>query len=155
VPEEGGDVGARVVQSVISLHLERSPHSSYCHLRIAVVQVAAEPPEGCTPTSYTGRIKDMVVVVRRGGCGFGDKVKAAQALGALAVIVANSDDSIQRMMAADAEKPQMKIPAVMISATAGETVFHASSGGGRNGAGGALAEIIGRFEKTTYITNNG
>ena len=130
------------------------------------MQVVVDPPDGCSANGYQVRVKDRVALLQRGGCGFGDKCLAAQKLGALAVIVVNSDDSLHRMMVPENEHNLVKIPAVMVTKTAGDTIMmtirawvqaHGSVGSG--GAGSEkraiTPDLVVRFEKTTYQTDYG
>ena len=87
------------------------------------LQVAVEPSDGCSPNLYQVRVRDKVALLHRGGCGFGEKCQAAQKLGAIAVAVVNSDDSLNRMMVAEAEEALIKIPAVMITQSAGDAIM--------------------------------
>ena len=77
----------------------------------------AMPPHGCDASSYTVRINNTVVaVLRGGGCSFGIKVLNAQKLGAVAVIIVNTDDmKIMRLNAMPDEIPMIKIPCIMVS----------------------------------------
>ena len=63
------------------------------------------------------RIKGTVVaLLRGGGCSFGIKVINAQKLGAVAVIVVNTEDQkTMRIMAASDEVPLISIPCIMVS----------------------------------------
>ena len=63
------------------------------------------------------RIKGTVVaLLRGGGCSFGIKVINAQKLGAVAVIVVNTDESkTMRIMASNDEVPLINIPCIMVS----------------------------------------
>ena len=75
------------------------------------------PPFGCDPAAYSVRVAGAVVaILRGGGCSFGIKVINAQKLGALAVIIVNTDDSkSMRLMALPDEVPQIIIPCVMVA----------------------------------------
>ena len=100
----------------------------------------AYPPSGCDPSAYTGerysyslpfrlvashrfyslpavRVRGTVVaVLRGGGCSFGIKVINAQKLGAIAVIIVNTEDQKNmRIMASSDEAPLISIPCVMVS----------------------------------------
>ena len=71
----------------------------------------AFPPFGCDPAAYTVRIKGAAVaILRGGGCSFGIKVINAQKLGAVAVIIVNTDDKkTMRLMALADEAPLIKV----------------------------------------------
>jgi len=77
----------------------------------------AMPPFGCDPAAYTVRIAGSIVaILRGGGCSFGIKVINAQKLGAVAVIIVNTDDSkTMRLMALPDESPQISISRIMVS----------------------------------------
>lgn len=77
----------------------------------------AMPPFGCDPAAYTVRVTGTIVaILRGGGCSFGIKVINAQKLGAVAVIIVNTDDSkSMRLMALPDEIPQINIACVMVS----------------------------------------
>ena len=77
----------------------------------------AMPPFGCDPQAYSVRIAGTIVaVLRGGGCSFGIKVINAQKLGALAVVIVNTDDSkSMRLMALPDETPHIQIPCIMVS----------------------------------------
>lgn len=77
----------------------------------------ANPPHGCDPGDYKVRVTGTVVaVLRGGGCSFGIKVLNAQKLGAVAVMMVNTDDKkTMRLMALPDEEPLIKIPCVMVS----------------------------------------
>lgn len=77
----------------------------------------AQPPHGCDSSAYTVRISGTVVaILRGGGCSFGIKVLNAQKLGAVAVVVVNTDDKqTMRLNALPDEVPLVKIPCIMVS----------------------------------------
>ena len=79
--------------------------------------VMAQPPHGCDPNGYTTRITgSAVAILRGGGCSFGIKVINAQKLGAVAVVIVNTDDAkTMRLMALADEIPQIEIPCIMVS----------------------------------------
>lgn len=79
--------------------------------------VMAHPPHGCDPNAYTVRITGSIVgILRGGGCSFGIKVINAQKLGAVAVMILNTDDAkTMRLMALPDEVPLIQIPCVMVS----------------------------------------
>ena len=77
----------------------------------------AQPPHGCDSAAYTVRITGTVVaILRGGGCSFGIKVLNAQKLGAVAVVIVNTDDKqTMRLNALPDEVPLIKIPCIMVS----------------------------------------
>ena len=67
------------------------------------------------------RVKGFFAIVERGGgCGFGDKVIAAQTAGAVGVVVVNKGEGdkgkSQAMMADKDQSALVKVPAFMVSA---------------------------------------
>ncbi|MDI5948764.1 T9SS-dependent M36 family metallopeptidase [Flavobacterium yafengii] len=77
--------------------------------------------EGCVSPSNRADLNGKIVVLRRGGCNFVVKVKAAQNAGAIAVIVVNNVDSDLIMSGADAT---INIPAISVSSSIGETILN-------------------------------
>lgn len=77
----------------------------------------ADPPHGCDTTQYQKRITGTVVaILRGGGCSFGIKVMNAQKLGAVAVMMVNTDDKkTMRLMALPDEEPLIHISCIMVS----------------------------------------
>jgi hypothetical protein len=58
----------------------------------------------------------VVAILRGGGCSFGIKVINAQKLGAVAVMIVNTDDKkTMRLMALPDEEPLIKIPCIMVT----------------------------------------
>lgn len=79
---------------------------------------------GCTPAAYGGEdVTGKIAVVGRGTCTFQEKVDAAEALGAVAIIVVNRDNTYVNM-AGDG----MGIPAIFVSLTTGEALKAAGDG---------------------------
>ena len=57
----------------------------------------------------------VVAILRGGGCSFGIKVINAQKLGAVAVMIVNTDDKkTMRLMALPDEEPLITIPCIMV-----------------------------------------
>lgn len=78
------------------------------------------------------------VVIRGGGCSFGDKALVAQELGASALIVVNNVPGAEPMMADPAFK--ITLPSIMIPHNAKE-IFDGLVKDGCSPAGGILARI--------------
>ena len=57
-----------------------------------LVVLDQDATSGCEPADHTDRSRAAVVLVRRGTCPFGQKVQVAADAGAVAVVVANSED---------------------------------------------------------------
>jgi hypothetical protein len=106
--------------------------------------VRAVPADACVTSPITltapsvGFYSGAVVLVDRGTCTFTDKVAAAQALGALAVVVVNYDNSDILMSGTDAS---LTIPAVAVHLSTGIALDAALS---RSSAtGGAVSMRLG------------
>lgn len=74
--------------------------------------VLANPIEGCAGFSNAAAIEGNIAVIRRGGCGFTEKVINAQNAGAIGVIVVNTDEGTLNMTGTPAS--QITIPSGMI-----------------------------------------
>ena len=57
-----------------------------------LVVLDQDPSSGCEAADHTGRSRGAVVLIRRGTCPFGQKVRIAADAGAVAAVVANSED---------------------------------------------------------------
>ena len=81
-----------------------------------VIQIA-DPIEACGPLvgHYAGRI----VLVKRGACEFCVKAKSAQDAGAMAVVIANEDETLIRMTPGSCGQ-DVNIPSVMVTFSSGE-----------------------------------
>ena len=53
--------------------------------------VRCQPPEANTPIKNVDQVKGNIVYIKRGGCSFTKKARMAQAAGAVAMVVANTD----------------------------------------------------------------
>ena len=82
--------------------------------------------DACTAAINAAALNGKIVVIRRGGCNFVIKVKAAQDAGAIAVIVVNNTSGTIAMSGADAT---ITIPAIAVSQSAGENLITSMSSG--------------------------
>ena len=57
-----------------------------------LVVLDQDATSGCEAADHTDRSRAAVVLIRRGKCPFGQKVRIAADAGAVAVVVANSED---------------------------------------------------------------
>ncbi|GAB5418877.1 MAG: T9SS-dependent M36 family metallopeptidase [Crocinitomicaceae bacterium] len=73
--------------------------------------------DACEPITNGAAINGNIAVIRRGSCSFVDKVVAAEAEGAIAVVVVNNQGGLMTMGGTD---PGIGIPAVMVTALDGE-----------------------------------
>ncbi|MFT5244760.1 MAG: hypothetical protein ACI8QQ_002705 [Psychroserpens sp.] len=76
--------------------------------------------QACGVSSNAAAMNGKIVIVRRGGCTFVVKVKAAQNAGAIAVIVVNNVEGEIVMSGADAS---ITIPAISVSQSIGEKII--------------------------------
>jgi Zn-dependent M28 family amino/carboxypeptidase len=87
-----------------------------------LVPAPAEDSPGCTATDYDGLpVSGAVVLVDRGKCPFNDKLAAATARGAVALVIADNVDE-KGMGATLGEKTDVKIPVVGVSKADGATL---------------------------------
>lgn len=71
------------------------------------------PADGCTAISED--LTDLIAVIDRGACSFTTKIRNAENVGAIGVIIANNVDGAPISMAHDGTDPFPTIPAVMVS----------------------------------------
>lgn len=83
--------------------------------------VSGEPVEGCEPLLNAGEVAGKIVLVDRGSCLFVEKVRHAQAAGAIAVVVANHVAGDPLVMGGDPDF-EVRIPGVMISKATGDLI---------------------------------
>ena len=75
---------------------------------------------GCTAPTNAALMNGKIVILRRGTCTFAVKVKAAQDLGAIAVIIVNNADGEISMSGSDAT---ITIPAISVTKLVGESII--------------------------------
>ena len=103
--------------------------------------VLAEPRDGAAELSNAAAVSGKVAVLVRGGCSFVDKVRRAQAAGAVtAVVVQAAGQKWPFTMSDTAGKgTDILLPSLMVSPTDGEALLKAleesKSGGGGSGGG--------------------
>ena len=73
--------------------------------------------DACEPIQNGAALNGNIAVIRRGNCAFVDKVVAAEAEGATAVIIVNNQGGLMTMGGTD---PGIGIPAIMVTALDGE-----------------------------------
>ena len=76
--------------------------------------------DACDPIQNGAALNGNIAVIRRGGCSFVDKVVAAEAEGAIAVIIVNNTGGLTAPGGTD---PGIGIPTVMITALDGENII--------------------------------
>ena len=81
---------------------------------------------GCTPPSNALELNGKIALIDRGSCPFVDKVKNAQNAGAIAVVIANTEDAVITMGGTDGT---ITIPSLMISKSNGDTLKAAMASG--------------------------
>lgn len=82
--------------------------------------VLASPADGCATLTNAAQIAGKIALIDRGTCPFVDKARAAQAAGAVAVVVANNVPGSPAGMAGVA--PDVTIPVVGISQSDGDDI---------------------------------
>ncbi|OQU88099.1 hypothetical protein SORBI_3003G400000 [Sorghum bicolor] len=92
--------------------------------------VVPSPKNGCAKSST--QLTGSVAVAVRGECTFIEKAKAAEAAGAVAILLVNDEDDLQRMVCSDKDPPpNIGIPVVMVSKSAGDKVQSAIGNGAK------------------------
>ncbi|CAL4945961.1 unnamed protein product [Urochloa decumbens] len=92
--------------------------------------VQPDPKVGCAKSSKP--IAGSVAVADRGECTFIEKAKTAEAGGATALLIVNEEDALQKMVCTDKDPPpNIKIPVVMVSKSAGDKIHSAMSSGNK------------------------
>jgi len=88
------------------------------------------PKTGCAKSS--AQLAGSVAVAVRGECTFIEKAKAAEAGGAVALLLVNDEDDLQRMVCSDKDPPpNIGIPVVMVAKSAGDKVQSAIGDGAK------------------------
>ena len=92
---------------------------------------STDPNDACDPITnqFFEFVPDKIAVIRRGGCEFGVKVKAAEDKNAVAVIIVNNEAGDPVPMGPGAVGDSVTIPSIMISQADGEAIIAALSGG--------------------------
>jgi hypothetical protein len=90
-----------------------------------------DPNDGCdVPYPNAAALSGNIAVVNRGNCNFTDKVKNAQAAGAIAVVVVNNTTGLLTMAGTD---PSISIPALIMLQDEGGRVRDAAKSAGVTG----------------------
>lgn len=84
--------------------------------------VYALPHNGCAALTNAAAVNGQIAVIDRGTCSFEPKVAAAQAAGAVAVIMVDSKPEAPITMGPDGVTPNPTIPSVMISQADGQAI---------------------------------
>jgi Zn-dependent M28 family amino/carboxypeptidase len=89
---------------------------------------------GCTAADYTGFPTGAIALVQRGTCTFREKAEAAQAAGAVAVVIfneGNDDPNDDRLgvIAGTLDPPQDDIPVIGTSFAVGQELYNRVTGG--------------------------
>ncbi len=103
--------------------------------------------DACEPIINGAAINGNIAVIRRGGCSFVDKVVAAEAEGAIAVIVVNNQGGLMTMGGTD---PGIGIPSIMVTAFDGENFIDELDLG--NTVNGSLGDF-GPFDRDSDLDN--
>jgi len=85
--------------------------------------------DACDTITNGGELNGNIAVIRRGACEFGLKVLAAEAEGAVAVIMVNNIAEAPIAMAPGAVGDQVTIPSIMVTQAEGEAIIAALQGG--------------------------
>jgi len=102
---------------------------------IPVKLVAARPEHGCKSGKYEVKVSGSVaVVLRGGGCSFGDKAMEAMKVGAIGIIIVDDDNKgnavdrePQRVMATEEQMEAITIPTVMAVHSLWQELFYADA----------------------------
>ncbi len=81
--------------------------------------VATDPPNACDTISNTTELKNNIALIDRGTCFFLEKIRRAQAAGAVGVVVANNVGGPPIVMGKTGDASDLNIPAVMVSQSDG------------------------------------
>lgn len=77
--------------------------------------VQALPPQACAALTNPTALKGKIALIDRGICFFTDKIRKAQAAGAIGVIMVNNVDGDPILMGGSGNTDDIKVPGVMIS----------------------------------------
>lgn len=81
------------------------------------------PATGCTRPTNEEELAETIVLATRGECDFIDKVRMAQDVGALAVVVANDQgEHLFRMYSSDEDTEDVTIPSVFVTTSTGNAL---------------------------------
>lgn len=88
---------------------------------------SVDPHDGCDNVTNAADLNGKIVVIRRGDCSFVDKVAAAEAAGAVAVVMVNNVNGEPIPMGGSG--PNIGIPGIMIFKSDGEAIIQALQNG--------------------------
>lgn len=91
--------------------------------------VLADPSNCCSNSS--SKLKNSVVLAKRGDCAFTTKAKIAQSGGASGLIVINDDEELYKMVCSNDTSINVTIPVVMIPKSAGEELTESLATGAK------------------------
>ncbi|XP_020262889.1 signal peptide peptidase-like 2 [Asparagus officinalis] len=90
----------------------------------------SNPLKGCASSS--SKFVDSVVLAMRGECSYTDKAKVAESSGAAGLLVINENEELPQMVCTENDTSlDIKIPVLMISKSAGESLMDPLASGGR------------------------
>lgn len=89
----------------------------------------ATPTFGCATLTNAAAVNGKIAVIDRGTCLFVEKVRFAQAAGAVAVLMINNVDGNPIIMGGSGDMSDIVIPAVMITKSQGDAIKAAITGG--------------------------
>jgi len=95
---------------------------------VAVISDDFDSTTGCSVFFNGNQIDGNIALINRGECTFEEKVKNAEAAGAIGVIIANTEDNIFGLGGVDT-LPDPTIPAVSIASSSGAIIRDALNGG--------------------------
>ena len=82
-----------------------------------------QPANGCSPPANAEELEGTIVLATRGECDFIEKVRTAQAAGAVAVVVANDQgEHLFRMYSSDEDTGDVTIPSVFVTTSTGNAL---------------------------------
>lgn len=95
---------------------------------VAVISDDFDSTTGCSVFFNGNQVAGKIALINRGECAFEEKVKNAEAAGAIGVIIANTENNILAMGGTDTI-PDPSIPSVSIASSSGAILRDALNGG--------------------------
>ncbi len=90
---------------------------------------ATSPASGCSSLTNPAEIAGKIALVQRGGCTFVNKVKFAEAAGAIGVVIVDNQESDVPFSASGSGGPKAGVPGVMIRKVHGDAISAALGAG--------------------------
>jgi PA domain len=124
-----------------------------CLLYSFIFKTGAVPEDGCTALTNAAEVNNTVVLMRRSGCSFVEKLRNAQAAGAVGAIVADTvavDKWAVIMSAASHKEARLvRIPGVFVDYTTGQLLWQAikRSGQTQRPLRTALSDAVTNFKE--------